>query len=190
MSTYKFELKDEKLLTYSQSFKKRLFDIVLSLFGILIFFIVILVAWLVASIDTRSNGLFYQKRIGLHGKIFTVFKIKTMLESSGDISTVTTSNDPRITKVGNFFRRTKIDELPQLWNVFIGKMSFVGPRPDVSGFADKLSGKDALILSIRPGITGPAAIKYREEESILAMQKNPVKYNLSLIHISEPTRPY
>ena len=96
-------------------------------------------------------------------------------------TTVTTANDMRITKSGKFFRDSKIDELPQLFNVLFGSMSFVGPRPDVEGYADKLKGEDRAILTIRPGITGPASIKYKNEEEILAEQANPKEYNDQVI---------
>lgn len=96
-------------------------------------------------------------------------------------TTVTTDTDPRITRLGRFFRKTKLDELPQLIHVLLGQMSFVGPRPDVPGFADNLSGDDRIILSVRPGITGPATLKYRNEESILAGQDDPERYNDEVI---------
>jgi lipopolysaccharide/colanic/teichoic acid biosynthesis glycosyltransferase len=96
-------------------------------------------------------------------------------------TTITIYNHNRITVRGKFFRDTKIDELPQLFNVFLGTMSFVGPRPDVEGYADKLEGEDRIILSIRPGITGPASIKYKNEEEILAEQDNPKEYNDKVI---------
>jgi len=96
-------------------------------------------------------------------------------------STVTTLQDPRITPVGAFLRRWKLDELPQLWNVLVGKMSFVGPRPDVQGYADTLTGADRIILTARPGITGPATLKYRNEEALLAKQSNPEHYNREVI---------
>jgi len=181
MSTSKFEIDNVKSLTISQCVQKRLFDVIFSICGIVIFFIIIFIAWIVASIDTKSNGFFCQTRIGRNGKKFTMYKIKTMINSDTNNTSVTTRNDPRITKIGGFFRRTKIDELPQLWNVFTGKMSVVGPRPDVSGFADKLMGVESLILTIRPGITGPAAIKYRHEEALLADKLNPNKYNREVI---------
>ena len=181
MSTSKFEIDNEKSLTISQCVQKRLFDVIFSICGIVIFCIIIFIAWIVASIDTKSNGFFCQTRIGRNGKKFTMYKIKTMINSDTNNTSVTTRNDPRITKIGGFFRRTKIDELPQLWNVFTGKMSVVGPRPDVSGFADKLMGVESLILTIRPGITGPAAIKYRHEEALLADKLNPNKYNREVI---------
>ena len=94
---------------------------------------------------------------------------------------ITVSNDPRITQSGIIFRKYKIDELPQLFNVLIGDMSFVGPRPDVEGYADKLSPEDKIILSIKPGITGPASIKYSNEEEILAKVDNPKIYNDEII---------
>ena len=135
------------------------------------------VAWLVAAIETRSNGFFVQERVGRNGDLINVYKIKTMKKIEGIDTTITQANDARITKSGEFFRRTKIDELPQLWNVLIGKMSFVGPRPDVSGYADKLEGDDRIILTIRPGITGPASMKYKDEEELLSEQDEPEKYN-------------
>jgi lipopolysaccharide/colanic/teichoic acid biosynthesis glycosyltransferase len=160
---------------------KRVFDITLGLVGISLSWWIMLLAWLIASIETKSNGLFMQKRIGYKGEEFLVFKIKTMYPNTTNNSTVTTANDSRITKSGKFFRRYKIDELPQLFNVVFGSMSFVGPRPDVKGFADKLQGEDRVILSIKPGITSPASIKYKNEEEILASVKNPIEYNKNVI---------
>jgi lipopolysaccharide/colanic/teichoic acid biosynthesis glycosyltransferase len=139
------------------------------------------IAWIVATFETRSNGLFVQQRVGKDGKLFYVYKIKTMKNVAGIDTTITVSNDMRITKSGKFFRDTKIDELPQLWNVFKGDMSFVGPRPDVAGYADQLKGEDRVILSIRPGITGPASLKYKNEEALLAKQSDPKKYNDEVI---------
>jgi lipopolysaccharide/colanic/teichoic acid biosynthesis glycosyltransferase len=139
------------------------------------------IAFIVASIETRSFGIFTQKRVGKDGKLFNVFKIKTMKPIKGLDTTITTSNDMRITKSGKFFRDTKIDELPQLFNVLFGSMSFVGPRPDVKGYADELKGDDRIILSIRPAITGPASIKYKNEEEILAKVDNPKEYNDTVI---------
>jgi lipopolysaccharide/colanic/teichoic acid biosynthesis glycosyltransferase len=131
----------------------------------------------------RENGFFVQKRVGRFGKIFNVYKLKTMssvcVESLSE--TVTTSTDVRITKLGKYLRRFKIDELPQLYNVLIGDMSFVGPRPDVPGYADLLTGDDRIVLSVRPGITGPASLKYKNEEYILSEQKNPQAYNDNVI---------
>ena len=173
------------MLTPADKVQKRLFDIALSVVGICIAWGIMLVAWIIASFETRSNGLFMQKRIGEDGKPFLVFKIKTMKTIEGKKSTVTTSSDIRITKSGKFFRRWKIDELPQLFNVLLGTMSFVGPRPDVAGFADKLEGDDRIILDLLPGITGPASSKYKDEEALLAKQKDPERYNRDVIWLDK-----
>ena len=160
---------------------KRSFDILFSLIGLLIFSWVIIINWLIAAIETKSNGFFIQKRVGKGGSLFTLIKIKTMKQISGFDTTVTTKNDIRITKWGHFFRRTKLDELPSLWNVLKGDMSLVGPRPDVPGYADKLTGDNRRILQLRPGITGPATLKYANEEQLLANVDDPVKYNDEVI---------
>lgn len=162
-------------------FVKRGFDILFAIIGILLTWWVILIAIIISSIETKSFGLFMQKRVGKEGKLFNVFKIKTMKPIAGVDTMITTSNDMRITKSGKFFRNTKIDELPQLFNVLFGSMSFVGPRPDVEGYADTLEGSDRILLSIRPGITGPASIRYKNEEEILAQQENPKVYNDTVI---------
>ena len=164
---------------------KRSFDIFLSLWGIVLTFWMMFMAFIMASLETKSFGIFVQKRVGKDGKLFSVFKIKTMKSVEGLVTTVTTVNDMRITKSGKFFRNTKIDELPQLFNVLFGSMSFVGPRPDVEGYADKLEGEDRVILSVRPGITGPASIKYKNEEEILAKQSNPKEYNDTVIWVDK-----
>ncbi len=169
------------MLTASQQRKKRLFDVVAATTGICLTGWLMLLAWVVASAETKSNGLFMQTRIGKDGRRFNVFKIKTMKAVQGVRTTVTTSRDRRITRSGAFFRRTKIDELPQLFNVLSGEMSFVGPRPDVPGFADELEGEDRMILQLRPGITGPASLKYKDEEKILSMQDDPEAYNREVI---------
>jgi len=168
-------------LTAWGRFLKRAFDIVFALFGILLTWWLILIAIIISSIETKSFGLFLQKRVGKGGKLFNLLKIKTMKPIKGFNTTITTSNDMRITKNGKFFRDTKIDELPQLLNVLLGSMSFVGPRPDVEGYADKLEGDDRVILSVRPGITGPASLKYKNEESILSKEDNPEAYNNTVI---------
>lgn len=160
---------------------KRAFDIVASLAGVLLLAPVIVLCWLVATIDTRSNGFFIQKRIGRHGRIFRVCKIKTMYPSDTQRSPIASRNLASISRSGRFLRKYKLDELPQLFNVLAGSMSFVGPRPDVPGYADRLQGEDRIILSLRPGITGPASIKYKDEEVILAAVDDPEKYNDRII---------
>lgn len=169
------------MLSRTDKIVKRLFDILLSVLGICLTWWVMFLAWIVATIETKSNGLFMQERIGKDAKPFTVFKIKTMKSVQGVDTTVTKTGDIRITQSGAFFRKTKIDELPQLFNVLLGSMSFVGPRPDVKGFADQLVGEDRVILNIRPGITGPASIKYKDEEKLLSRQDNPEAYNKNVI---------
>ncbi len=177
-----WELKRSKQgLSFFNQFIKRSFDFVISTIGLILTGWIVILAFIAASIDTRKSGFFIQTRIGKNGRPFTVVKIRTMRYIPFIDTTVTTTHDPRITPLGRFFRKTKIDELPQLINVFLGHMSFVGPRPDVPDFADKLSGDDRIILSIRPGITGPATLKYKNEEEILARQVAPEKYNREVI---------
>ena len=161
--------------------QKRVFDLLLSVIGITLTWWIMLLAWVVATIETRSNGLFMQERVGKKGKRFQVFKIKTMKSIPGIDTTVTTNGDIRITISGTLFRKTKIDELPQLFNVLFGTMSFVGARPDVPGFADKLKGSDRVILELAPGITGPSSLKYKDEEELLAKQEDPEGYNREVI---------
>ncbi len=168
-------------MTFFEKTIKRTFDIIFSVLGIIFTFPVILTAFIIASVDTKSFGIFRQKRVGKDGKVFWLYKIKTMRSIEGNTSTITTKNDMRITKNGKFFRNTKIDELPQLFNVLFGSMSFVGPRPDVEGYADRLEGEDRIILSVRPGITGPASLKYKNEEKILSQQSNPEEFNNAVI---------
>jgi len=160
---------------------KRTFDFIAAAIGLVLVSPIILVAWIIASVEVRGNGFFVQRRVGQHGKIFKLVKIKSMKPVKGVDTTVTSSGDPRVTRSGLFFRKTKIDELPQLWNVFWGQMSLVGPRPDVEGFADVLQGDDRVVLSVKPGITGPASIAFKNEEALLAAQSDPEKYNREVI---------
>ena len=168
-------------MTYTQRIIKRTFDIFFSTILLLLLWPIILMFWIFATIDTRSNGFYLQSRIGRGGRKFKVIKIKTMINSFYDDKNITLKNDPRVTRFGGFLRSYKIDELPQLINVLIGQMSFVGPRPDVEGYADKLEGNEKLILSVRPGITGPASIKYYNEEEILMNQIDPYDFNDKII---------
>lgn len=168
-------------LTLTNRFLKRSFDFTVAFVGLLATSWIILIAFVIASIDTRSNGFFTQLRVGKDGKLFRVIKIKSMRKIEGIDTTVTRSSDVRITNSGAFFRKTKIDELPQLINVVIGKMSFVGPRPDVPGFADELEGEERAILKLRPGITGPATLVFRNEEELLEQQDDPEAYNKDVI---------
>jgi lipopolysaccharide/colanic/teichoic acid biosynthesis glycosyltransferase len=160
---------------------KRIFDIVASFAGLVLLAPVILLCWVVAALDTRSNGFFIQKRVGRHGRVIRVCKIKTMYAGDSGRSPIASKNMSSISRSGRFFRKYKLDELPQLFNVLAGSMSLVGPRPDVPGYADRLQGEDRVILLLRPGITGPASIKYKDEECILAAVDDPDAYNDRII---------
>lgn len=164
------------MLSKKQQTTKRIFDIIFAIVGLVIFLIPMLLFISIASFSTKSFGIFSQKRVGKNAKLFTLYKIKSMRVNTST-NHITTSNDLRVTRFGKFLRKSKMDELPQLFNVLIGDMSFVGPRPDVEGYADKLEGDDRIILSVKPAITGPATIKFSDEEDILAEQKNPIEYN-------------
>lgn len=130
-----------------------------------------------ARYSTGSSGIFRQARIGRDGRIFFIYKIRTMRNLPGVTTTVTTDSDSRITRLGRMLRRWKIDELPQLVNVVRGEMSLVGPRPDVPEYLERIRREAPSVLSIRPGLTGPASIKYRGEEELLARQPDPQDYN-------------
>ena len=123
---------------------------------------------------------FIQDRVGKNGNIFRLVKFRTMIENH-DGSTITIQGDDRITHLGAWLRRYKLDELPELWNVLKGDMSLVGPRPDVPEYISRLKGNERDILKLRPGITGPATIKYVDEEKILASVPDPVRYNDEVI---------
>ena len=149
---------------------KRFFDFIFSLGAIILLSPILLVCWLLASMDTASNGLFLQTRIGQFGKPFTIYKLRTMHASTQEIS----AN-------GAFLRRFKLDEFPQLLNILQGSMSIVGPRPDIAGYYDLLEGKDRLILNLKPGLTSLAALKYLYEDVLLAKQENPLEFNDTII---------
>lgn len=159
---------------------KRALDLCIAIPALIGLAPVILITWFLAARDTGASGFFRQERIGRHGKPFRVIKLRTMRPNAGG-STVTTANDARITPLGARLRRWKLDELPQLLNVLRGEMSIVGPRPDVPGFLDRLEGEDRALLTLRPGMTGPATLKYRKEEEILAAQPDPERYNSEVI---------
>ena len=161
---------------------KRLFDVIFSMFGLFVFFPIIIVGWVAASISTMSNGFYIQKRVGKHGKKINVVKLKTMKNSARIESSITALNSSRITRTGKFLRKTKLDELPQLFNVLFGQMSFVGPRPDVPGYADKLEGNMRQILEWRPGITGLATVYFKYEEELLNQVDDPKRFNDTVVY--------
>ena len=160
---------------------KRFFDFTFSLIGILILFPLMLLISLVIKLDSKGPIFFIQNRVGKDGKLFAMIKFRSMSVFQIRKSTVSVKGDIRITKVGAFIRKYKLDELPELWNVLLGQMSIVGPRPDVKGYADELKGEDRKILNLRPGITGPASLKYANEEELLSYQENPEVYNKEVI---------
>ena len=160
---------------------KRIFDFCSSLIGLLVLIPLLILFSIAIKISSSGPVFFAQKRVGKDGKLFTLIKFRSMTVEQDNISTATARGDARITKIGEFLRKYKLDELPELWNVIKGEMSLVGPRPDVPGYADKLVGKDRDVLKLRPGITGAASLKYANEEEILASQENPQKYNDEVI---------
>ena len=159
---------------------KFLFDRVVSFIGLLFLWPVLLITAILVKVKMPGGPAFFvQKRVGKDGKLFNCYKFRTMKpvknnegaegkKGDKEWSTVSVAGDSRITPFGATLRHYKLDELPGLWNVLIGDMSFVGPRPDVPGYADKLVGADRDVLKLRPGITGPATLKYRLEDEYLA----------------------
>ena len=171
---------------------KWIFDRLMALVGLLILWPVLLVVAMLIRWKMSGGPVIYrQQRVGRYGKLFTIYKFRTMKptpvpslskgENSQSWSTVSVAGESRITPLGAKLRKYKLDELPELWNVLIGDMSFVGPRPDVPGYADMLEGDAKRMLQLRPGITGPASLKYRNEEEILAKVGNPIEYNDTVI---------
>ncbi|MBK1897713.1 sugar transferase [Chryseobacterium paridis] len=141
-------------------------DYSIAIFAIIILLPLFLFLLIITSWDTGFPGIFTQERIGLQGNVFTIYKFRTL--------------DPKTFKkssVGAWMRKTKLDELPQLFNILKGDMSLVGPRPDISGYYDRLEGEECLILQLKPGLTSEAGVKYRNEEELLDKQKNPLAYN-------------
>ncbi len=172
-------------MSKSSLFIKYMFDKTAALLGIVVLFPVLLIIFVIHKVVMpKGKFLFTQERIGQYGKPFNIYKIRSMREDSDKQNNafVTTANDERITPFGRWLRRTKIDEIVELINVLKGEMSFVGPRPDVAGYADKLQGSARKILELRPGITGPASLKYINEEELLAKADDPKKYNDEVIY--------
>ncbi len=140
----------------------------MALLSFLLLLPVLICSTVICAVATHSSGLFLQERIGRKGKTFQIWKLRTMKEG-------------QVTRSGKWLRRWKIDELPQLINIIKGNMAFVGPRPDVPGYYDQLTGEARQLLSLRPGLTSPAALKYRNEEQLLLQQDDPKKYNDAII---------
>lgn len=160
---------------------KYIFDRVVAATGLLALWPVLLAVAILIRIKMPGGPvIFKQKRVGRHGRLFTMYKFRSMTVGHGG-SSVSVAGESRITPLGARLRKYKLDELPELWNVLTGDMSFVGPRPDVPGYADRLTGPDREVLRLRPGITGPASLKYRDEEELLARQADPQTYNDTVI---------
>jgi len=147
---------------------KKIFDTFFAITGLLLLWGVILVFFIAATLSTGQNGMFVQVRIGQNGKKFKIYKLRSIKNVSGN---------KLVTPLGCFMRKYKIDELPQLFNILIGEMSFVGPRPDLPGYYDTLQGADRELLKLKPGLTGPASLKYANEEELLAQVNDPLAYN-------------
>ena len=160
---------------------KWIFDRLMAFVGLVVLWPVLIVVAVLIRIKMPGGPvIFKQKRVGRNGRLFTMYKFRSMTVGHGG-SSVSVAGESRITPLGSKLRHYKLDELPELWNVLIGDMSFVGPRPDVPGYADMLSGDDREVLKLRPGITGPASLKYRDEEDLLAAQHDPQRYNDEVI---------
>lgn len=161
---------------------KYIFDRLTAFVGLLFLWPVLIVVAILIKIKMPGGPvLFTQKRVGRYGRLFTIHKFRSMMVSHSG-SSVSVAGEARITPLGATLRKYKLDELPELWDVLVGNMSFVGPRPDVPGYADQLQGEDRRILELRPGITGPASLKYRDEEELLATVENPQEYNDKVIY--------
>lgn len=154
---------------------KRIFDIIGSLLGLILLSPLLLITAIIIKSNMSSPVLFRQNRTGRNGKLFTIYKFRTMVMDHHG-GTISISDESRITPLGTILRKYKIDELPELWNVFKGDMSFVGPRPDMPEYTNRLVGEERKILELRPGITGPATLKYANEEKLLASVPDPQKY--------------
>jgi len=176
----------------------RFFDILFSTIGLILFFPIFIIISICIKIETRGPILYKQDRVGKDGKIFKLYKFRSMFINSDKKGLITVgNNDVRITKVGKFIRRYKLDELPQLINVLIGNMSIVGPRPEVEKYVLKYTDEQKKVLSVKPGITDYASIVYKNENHELSEQKNPEQYyimhiipkkiELNNIFIQEPT---
>ena len=169
------------MITKPQLRVKRYFDFILALILLPMLMLPIFLLVLFCTIDTRRWGVFSQLRVGQHAKLFKIYKLRTLKEERHVLGHL----DRSATRLGKFLRRTKLDEFPQIFNVLIGNMSFVGPRPDIQGFADELEGEDRKILIVKPGITGPATLKYKYEERVLERQKDPEYFNRTIIWVDK-----
>ncbi|MCB0438028.1 MAG: sugar transferase [Mangrovimonas sp.] len=164
-------------LNTSQLFIKRLMDILFSSIGLIVLFPLLLVISLIIKLESKGPFLFIQERVGKDNKNFNIFKFRTMYVGSERKGLLTIGDhDPRVTRIGYILRKYKLDEFPQLLNVLLGSMSFVGPRPEVRKYVNLYSQEDLIILSVRPGITSNASIIYRHEVELLRLADNPEEF--------------
>lgn len=168
-------------MIFNNEFIKRTFDLFTALIAIVLLFPLFIFLAVYIKISCPGSLFFIQTRVGRHAKLFKIIKFRTMKDNH-DGNSISVMGQSRITPLGAILRKYKLDELPELWNILMGDMSFVGPRPDVPGYADKLKGEDRKLLAIRPGLTGPASIKYSREEELLALHPNPQMYNDEIIY--------
>ena len=161
---------------------KVIFDYFFAIVGLFVSLPLLIIIGICIKLTSKGPIFYTQERIGRYGSIFTIIKFRSMTSGHGDNNTITIGGDLRITSLGRFLRKYKLDELPELLNILKGEMSFVGPRPDLPGYADKLKGNNRKILALKPGITSRASLKYANEEEILAKQDNPINYNNEVIY--------
>ena len=161
---------------------KVIFDYFFATVGLFLFLPLLILISICIKATSKGPIFYTQERVGRHGNIFTIIKFRSMKSGHGDSNTITISGDLRITKLGKTLRKYKLDELPELFNILKGEMSFVGPRPDLPCYADKLTGENRKILALKPGITSQASLKYANEEEILAKQDDPINYNNEVIY--------
>jgi lipopolysaccharide/colanic/teichoic acid biosynthesis glycosyltransferase len=160
----------------------RCFDVLFSLLGIIVLFPIFIILYVLIRLESKGGGIYYQARVGKYGKDFKLFKFRSMRVGADKKGLITVGDrDPRITKIGYFIRKYKLDELPQLFNVLIGDMSLVGPRPEVLKYVNLYTEEQRKVLSIRPGITDYASIEYADENVILGKAEDPDQAYIEII---------
>ena len=161
---------------------KRLFDIVFSFIGIIFLLPLLILIIILIKMTTKGPFLYKQIRVGKHNKDFIIFKFRTMIDDAEKLGLLTVGErDSRITKIGYYLRKSKIDELPQIANILVGDMSFVGPRPEIRKYVELYTHTQMKVLDVRPGITDLASIEFRDENKILEKQENPDNYYINII---------
>jgi lipopolysaccharide/colanic/teichoic acid biosynthesis glycosyltransferase len=166
------------MLTKDQQVLKRVFDLIVSVVLLPFMVVPVILLILIITVSTGRFGIYRQERIGQYGKPFTLYKLRTLKEGIHKDVREIKENE---TAIGGWLRKTKLDELPQIYNILKGEMSWVGPRPDIRGYADELEGEDRIILTLKPGLTGPATLKYKNEEQLLLNKEDPLQYNDDVI---------